>query len=340
MTCHAPTGNPRLIFNLHKWTTNQNNEWVFSRLQTTFGSSPVIDCRAACASYQEEIARMYHSVFRPGLFAGQVVIITGGGTGIGRCIAHELASLGAVVALGSRKVENCEAVKAEIEAAGGRAFAAACNIREPESVAAFVRAALDAHGRIDGLVNNGGGQFMSPAAQITPKGWHAVVDTNLTGTWNVTQAVFNAWMADHGGAVVSITMENARGYPGMAHSGAARAGVENLTRSLAVEWARCGVRLNAVAPGLIESSGLKQYPEGIQAQMGQFTRAIPAKRMGSEGEIAALVTFLLSPAASFISGQTVWADGAQSLWASPYPIDDHDRWPRAYDGFSAPEDAS
>lgn len=275
----------------------------------------------------------YMSVFRPGLFADKVVIVTGGGTGIGRCIAHELASLGAVVALGSRKAENCVAVQAEIEAAGGRAFAAACNIRDTESVAAFVGQVMDTHGRIDALVNNGGGQFMSPAQFITPKGWHAVIDTNLTGTWNMTQAVFNAAMQAHGGAVVSITMENARGYPGMAHSGAARAGVENLTKSLAVEWARFGVRLNAVAPGLINSSGLSNYPPEVQAQLGAIQQTIPAKRMGSESEIAALVTFLLSPAASFISGQTIWADGAQSLWSSPYPIEDHDRWPPAFDGF-------
>lgn len=275
----------------------------------------------------------YKSVFRPGLFDGKVVIVTGGGTGIGRCIAHELASLGAVVALGSRKAENCETVKAEIEAAGGTAFAGACNIREPESVQAFVGQVVAAHGRIDALVNNGGGQFMSPAQYITPKGWNAVLDTNLTGTWNVTNAVFHAWMEAHGGAVVNITMENARGYPGMAHSGAARAGVENLTKSLAVEWSRFGIRVNSVAPGLINSSGLEQYPDGIKAQLGEFQKAIPAKRMGSESEISALVTFLLSPAASFISGQTIWADGAQSLWSSPYPIEDHDRWPEMYDGF-------
>lgn len=279
----------------------------------------------------------YQSVFRPGLFAGKVIIVTGGGTGIGRCIAHELASLGATVALGSRNVENLQAVRAEIEQDGGKAHAAPCNIRDRESVEAFVQGVLHEHGRIDGLVNNGGGQFMSPAQYITPKGWNAVIDTNLTGTWNMIQTVQQAYMEAHGGAIVNITMENARGYPGMAHSGAARAGVENLTKTLAVEWARFGIRVNAVAPGIIDSSGLEKYPDEIRAQLGNFRQVIPAKRFGTESEIASLVTFLLSPAASFISGQTIWADGAQSLWSSPYPIEDHDRWTPPYNGYPTPQ---
>lgn len=275
----------------------------------------------------------FQSVFRRGLFDGQVMIVTGGGTGIGRCIAHELASLGAVVALGSRKVENCETVKAEIEADGGRAHAAPLNIRERDSIEAFVSGVLSSYGRIDGLVNNGGGQFIMPAQYITPKGWHAVIETNLTGTFNMMQIVQQAWMETHGGAIVNITMENKRGYPGMAHSGAARAGVENLTKTLAVEWARFGIRVNAVAPGTIESSGLARYPDDVKAQLGEIKRTIPAKRFGTESEISGLVTFLLSPAASYISGQTIWADGASSLWQSPYPIDDHNNYPHPYHGF-------
>lgn len=276
----------------------------------------------------------YRSVFRPDLFADRVVIVTGGGTGIGRAIAHELASLGAIVALGARKVERCEAVKAEIEAAGGRALAGTCNIRDRDSAQAFVASIMEAYGHIDGLVNNGGGQFISPAQYISPKGWQAVIDTNLTGTWNMIQLVQQAYMEAHGGAIVSITMENARGYPGMAHSGAARAGVENLTRSLAVEWARFGIRVNAVAPGLINSSGLQNYPEAIQEQLPEFRKAIPAKRFGTEGEIAAAVTFLLSPAASYITGQTLWVDGGHSLWSMNYPIEDHAHFPPGYDGFA------
>lgn len=275
----------------------------------------------------------FRSVFRPDLFADQVVLITGGGTGIGRCIAHELASLGAVVAIGSRRRRKVEETQAEIIAAGGKCFAGECNIRDRESVEQFVKAVLAEYGRIDGLVNNGGGQFLSPAHMISPKGWHAVIETNLTGTWNMTQIVFNSYMREHGGAIVNITMENARGYPGMAHSGAARAGVENLTKTLAVEWSRFGVRINSVAPGLINSSGLANYPPEIQAQMGEFAKSIPAKRFGSESEVSGMVVFLLSPAASYISGETIWVDGAYSLWSTPYPLEDHDRWQPPYEGF-------
>jgi citronellol/citronellal dehydrogenase len=282
---------------------------------------------------RQDSIMVYRSIFRKDLFAGRVIIVTGGGTGIGRCIAHELASLGATVALGSRKVENCETVKAEIEAAGGKALAGACNIRDGESVSAFVQTVLAETGRIDGLVNNGGGQFLSPAQMITPKGWHAVIETNLTGTWNMTLAVMQAYMQDHGGAIVNITMDNARGYPGMAHSGAARAGVENLTKTLAVEWAQFGIRVNAVAPGLIHSSGIQNYPAEIQAQIGQFAQKLPSKRFGKEGEVSSVVTFLLSPGASFLSGETIWVDGAGSLWSMPYEVPDHDRWQEPYDGF-------
>lgn len=276
----------------------------------------------------------YNSVFKQDLFKDQVIIITGGGTGIGRCIAHELASLGAIVALGSRKVENLESTKQEIEDAGGKAFVYECNIREPESTHAFVQALLKAHGRIDGLVNNGGGQFMSPAQYISPNGWNAVVDTNLTGTWNMTQAVFNAYMEANGGQVVSILMEHAKGYPLMAHSGAARAGVENLTKSLAIEWAPQNVCINAVAAGVINSSGLQRYPDEVKAMLPMIAKKLPAQRFGSESEISAMVTFLLSPAASFITGQTMWVDGGGSLYTTIYEMPEHDNWSAPFDGFS------
>jgi citronellol/citronellal dehydrogenase len=268
------------------------------------------------------------SIFRDGLFAGQTVIVSGGGTGIGRAIAREVAALGATVLICSRSFEHLEPTRAEIVATGGAVEAIACNIRDPEAVEQFFGNVAERHGRIHALVNNGGGQFMSPAEAISPKGWHAVVETNLTGTFYMAQAAFKHGMREHGGAIVNIVMENWRGYPGMAHSGAARAGVVNLTQTLALEWAPNGVRINAVAPGTINSSGLAHYPPEVQAGVADVARQTPAGRMGSESEIAAAVLFLLSPAAAYISGATLRVDGASSLYRLPgHVIPEHTPWP-------------
>ena len=250
------------------------------------------------------------SIFRPGLFAGQVVVVSGGGTGIGRAIARELAALGATVVLCSRAAAHLEPTRDEIVAAGGQAEAIVCNIREAEAVEALFATVAERHGKIDGLVNNAGGQFLSPAEAISPRGWHAVVETNLTGPFYMARAAFAHGMRERGGAIVNIVMENWRGFPGMAHSGAARAGVVNLTQSLALEWAPHSIRVNAVAPGLINSSGLQTYPPEVQAGFARIASEVPAGRMGTEGEVAAAVVFLLSPAAAFISGATLRVDGA------------------------------
>jgi citronellol/citronellal dehydrogenase len=268
------------------------------------------------------------SIFREDLFAGQTIVVSGGGTGIGRAIAHELAALGARVVICSRSPEHLEPTRAEIAAAGGVATALECNIREPESVERFFDAAAARHGRIDGLVNNGGGQFLSPAEAITPKGWHAVVETNLTGTFYMCKSAFEHGMREHGGSIVNVVMEMWRGFPGMAHSGAARAGVVNLTQTLALEWAQYGIRINAVAPGLIASSGLRRYPHEIQAQLASIAHDGPAQRMGTESEVAAAVLYLLSPAAAFTSGTIIKVDGAGSLYRlQGYVIPDHTPWP-------------
>jgi citronellol/citronellal dehydrogenase len=279
----------------------------------------------------------YQSIFRPGLFEGQTIVITGGGSGIGRAAAHELAALGAHVALAARKIERLTHVRDEIVAAGGSASAHVCNIRDEAQVAALFDAVLAERGAVHGLFNNGGGQFLSPAGQIALKGWNAVVETNLTGTFLMCREAFNRCMSQHGGAVVNMLMENWRGFPGMAHSAAARAGVENLTRTLAVEWAASGVRINAVAPGLIQSSGLATYGEAIRPFLEQYRRDIPAKRLGTEAEVAAAVTFLLSPAAAYISGATLKIDGASSLWRKTWEIAEHDRAAPPFFGFDEPE---
>lgn len=275
----------------------------------------------------------YRSVFRPDLFADHTVVVTGGGTGIGRAIAHELASLGAHVVLAARKEDPLAAVCAEIEAAGGAASTRVCNVREPEQVKSLMQWVVNERGRLDALVNNAGGQFVSPAEGITDKGWHAVIETNLTGTFLCCREAFNACLGAHGGAIVNIVSEMWRGFPGMAHSGAARAGVVNLTQTLAVEWAKAGVRVNALAPGLIRSSGLEKYGEAMQPFIQEIVGDIPAKRMGSEAEIAAGVTYLLSPAAAYISGETLRIDGAASLWRKTWEIESHERWPAAFPGF-------
>src|SRR5690348_7372625 len=277
------------------------------------------------------------SIFRDSLFADRTIVVSGGGTGIGRATARELAALGAHVVICSRSADHLEPTRAAIAAAGGAVTALACNIRDPEAVASFFRQVRDEIGPVHGLVNNAGGQFLSPAESITPKGWHAVVETNLTGTWYMSRAALDAGLREHGGAIVSIVMENWRGMPNMAHSGAARAGVMNLTQSLALEWAAYGVRVNAVAPGIIDSSGLKQYPEPVQAQLTAVARDIPAGRMGTESEVAAAVLFLLSPAAMFISGTTLKVDGAGSLYRlQGYVLPERESWPR-WDTFAASE---
>jgi citronellol/citronellal dehydrogenase len=269
----------------------------------------------------------YASVFRNDLFAGRTLVVTGGGTGIGRTIAHELASLGAHVVLAARRAEPLDAVRDEITQAGGSASIQTCNIREEDSVKELFVAVLKDRGQLDGLVNNAGGQFVGPAKDISKKGWHAVVETNLTGTFLVCREAYNAWLGEHGGAIVNIVSEMWRGFPGMAHSGAARAGVVNLTMSLAVEWAEAGVRVNAVAPGLIASTGLLNYGEHMQEYLQELALEIPAKRMGTEAEVSAAVTYLLSPAAAYVSGETIRVDGAGSLWRKPWDIADHDKTP-------------
>jgi citronellol/citronellal dehydrogenase len=250
----------------------------------------------------------FHSVFQPDLFAGQVAVVTGGGSGIGRCTAHELASLGASIAIVGRKVEKLAAVQAEISAAGGECSVHACDIRDEEIVRATVAAVLERHGRIDHLVNNAGGQFPSPLAAISAKGWDAVVRNNLTGGFLMARECVAQWMGDHGGSIVNIIADIWGGMPGMGHSGAARAGMLNFTETAALEWAP--VRINAVAPGWIASSGMDAYPPEMRATIRGMHKLVPLRRLGTESEVSAAITFLLSPAAAFISGACLRVDGA------------------------------
>jgi citronellol/citronellal dehydrogenase len=262
-----------------------------------------------------EIMPNYRSIFRADLFAGHVAIVTGGGSGIGRCTAHELASLGARVAIVGRTIDKLDAVKAEIEASGGVCSTHGADIRDEAAVQAAVAAVLEVHSRIDSLVNNAGGQFPSPLAAISAKGWDAVVRNNLTGGFLMARECVNQWMLEEneqgsarGGAIVNIIADMWGGMPGMGHSGAARAGMLNFTETAALEWAP--VRVNAVAPGWIATSGLDRYPPEMAETIRGMRALVPLRRLGTESEVAAAIVFLLSPAAAFVSGACLRVDGA------------------------------
>lgn len=262
----------------------------------------------------------YASVFTRGLFAGKVVVVTGGGSGIGRCVAHELAALGATVALIGRKPEKLQTVMEEITQDGGAASTHPCDIRQEEAVRATIAGIYAQHGRIDGLVNNAGGQYMTPLEAISAKGWEAVIATNLTGGFLVARECYVQGMNKTGGSIVNIVADMWGSMPGMGHSGAARAGMVNFTETAAAEWAGKGVRVNAVAPGYIASSGMDHYPEAMGPMLREMAKTVPLGRFGTEAETAAGIVFLLSPAAAFISGTTLRIDGARPQVRMGWPM--------------------
>jgi citronellol/citronellal dehydrogenase len=274
----------------------------------------------------------YRSVFRPDLFADRTIVVTGGGSGIGRCNAHELAALGAHVVLVGRKLERLVATAAEIAEDGGHASHHTCDIRDEDRVRDTVKAIVADRGRIHGLVNNAGGQFPSPLALISQKGFETVVRTNLVGGFLFAREVFTQSMGEHGGTIVNIVADCHQGMPGMGHSGAARAGMINFTQTAALEWAAAGVRVNAVAPGWVASSGLDTYEGPVKSMIPKLREAVPLKRLATEAEVSAAIVFLLSDAAAFITGDTLRVDGGAPLMSSLWPIGDHDR-STAFDGF-------
>jgi citronellol/citronellal dehydrogenase len=275
----------------------------------------------------------YRSVFASGLFAGQNIVVTGGGSGIGRCTAHELASLGAHVVLVGRKMEKLEAVAAEIREDGGECSCQAFDIRDEEAVKQAVKAIVAARGVLHGLVNNAGGQFPAPLMAISKKGFEAVVNNNLTGGFLMAREVFNQAMRKSGGAIVNMLADMWGGMPGMGHSGAARAGMLNFTETAAVEWGHAGVRVNAVAPGWVASSGLDNYDENFQKEfIPKLRGAVPLQRLAEEAEISAPIVFLLSPAAGFVTGACISIDGGASRNTKLFPLQGGQN-SKPFDGF-------
>ena len=257
-------------------------------------------------------------IFAPGLLEGRVCIVSGAGTGLGKATALELARLGAtVVGCGRRPEPLAEMVK-QAEALGAKAESKAMDIREEEAVEQLFDGVLERHGRVDVLVNNAGGQFLSPAEAISPKGFRTVIELNIMGTWLMTHAAATkAFIPANDGKVISITLSPHNGMPGMVHSGAARAAVENMMRTLSVEWSRFGIQTVAVAAGQFDTETLRtKYPkEVVEAVPG----TVPVGRLGSETEWAWLVAYLASPAGNFFSGTVITMDGARDNWFGPWP---------------------
>ncbi len=269
------------------------------------------------------IKMAYQSIFRADAFADKVIIVTGGGSGIGRCTAHELASLGVQVVITGRKIEKLEKVSQEILEDGGKVHFIVCDNRDEEQVKNMIAEVIEKFGKLDGLVNNAGGQFPSTLESISANGFDAVVRNNLHSTFYLMREAYNQWMAKHGGSIVNMAADMWGGMPGMGHSGAARSGVDNLTKTASVEWGRSGVRVNCVAPGWIISSGMDNYSgDFAKFIIPSLAGNVPLKRMGTESEISSAICYLLSAAAAFVSGVTLRVDGAASQGTRMYPLAD------------------
>ncbi len=256
-------------------------------------------------------------MFQENLFKGKTVLVTGGGTGIGFEIAQQYLIMGAEVYIASRKKEKLEAAMLKLHRNGDtQAKAYVLDIRETQSIKNLADIIESQSGKLDILINNAGGQFPSPAELITENGWRAVVNTNLNGTWFVTQEMAKRFFFKQTqSSIVNIVLNNYKGFPGMSHSAAARAGVMNLTKTLAIEWVNKGITINCVAPGIIQSSGLENYPEELVKGLSD---KIPMKRLGTVQEVAELTLFLSH--AQYITGETIYIDGGNRLWGDMWEI--------------------
>ncbi|HOY41192.1 MAG TPA: SDR family oxidoreductase [Chitinophagales bacterium] len=254
-------------------------------------------------------------MFQKDLFKDKIVLVTGGGSGIGYTIAKHYLELGAVVYIASRNAQKLEKAIGELKEFGDVRSAIA-DIRETAQIESLANQIKEEAGRLDILVNNAGGQFPSAAENISYNGFRAVVTNNLIGTFYVTQIMAKTFfIPQKNGNIVNIIANIFRGFPGMVHTGAARAGVDNMTKTLAIEWVRFNIRVNAIAPGIIRSSGMDTYPPAI---LKGIEKSIPNNRMGTTDEVAYPVLFLSSPMASYISGETLYVDAGNRLWGDQW----------------------
>ncbi len=252
------------------------------------------------------------TVYRDGLFAGQTALVSGGGSGLGRATAILFARLGARVLATGRNPDKLARLETDCAGRGLAIETAICDIRDPDAVAALIGGVFERHGRLDHLINNAGGQFAQDAIDFSVKGWRAVIDNNLNGSWWMMQAAARCWRDRGGpGSIVNVVADIWRGLPGVAHTAAARAGVIYLSKTVAVEWAGLDVRVNCVAPGCCETTAFARYPA---AGAATFRQSNPMLRAGDEWDIAEAIVYLSAPSAKFVTGEVVTVDGGQQLW--------------------------
>jgi citronellol/citronellal dehydrogenase len=265
----------------------------------------------------EELATM-PLTFRDGLFDGQVALVSGAGRGIGKAIAFQLARLGAKVALCGRDEARLNATAEKLRALGADVLAHPMSIRDPDAVAKLYDAVWAKFGALDIVVNNAGGQFPQAAIDFSPKGWNAVIDTNLNGTWYMMQTAARRWRdAKRGGAIVNIVTVVGRGMPGVAHTCAARAGVIYVSKTVAIEWAPLGIRINCIAPGAIMTEGMEVYPDEARQALPKSNLM---KRFGDVRDIADAVCYLAGPSGAFMTGEVVTVDGGNQVWGDQWTI--------------------